>query len=584
MYTVGGRQSAVVSRSHQSQSSVGSVIRQYASMPQPALQRTLNPIAKNRSIARTSTLDARLSTATVDCDCRPTTPDCRLSIQHPFEEPRPRLPLLEQPADRAVAECDVPLVAIPTASCVGPPGARRSPRAGASVDPAAGHAAAVDGQPHGTAAFDRHAHRNGRPEPPEHRRKRPDRRTRGRPARRRRAPPERSGARGPASDGDSGVRGTKSPGLGRTRASRSHPADACRAVPADPHRVSPTSAPSRAVSVATVSAEGSARSSSEYWITRPGAGSISIVTMSTAAAGGCDSRSSIRSVRSTRASRMRRRQLQTRARASVRSTSRRSSRSAAAPRSARSSEADSGSSSRASTNDSGSSVSIGHSSSIRSTKRGTSGSGTSGPGSQPQRELLKPHARPAPCAPTARRRSSAASSPMVVNPQRRAMSNARSYRWRAASLPGAPSPARQAASRPVPLLRRRSCCRVHRAEQAATNADTQVRRRPRPSTRSAPASAAWPQSWWAQPPPAIGRIVRCRGSRELFANRRRIAEQTAEPRHIADDAGGALALRAEARSRARRRRSRSWRDGARRQAKRGGISVQGSRVLGVPGF
>ena len=74
--------------------------------------------------------------------------------------------------------------------------------------------------------------------------------------------------------------------------------------PADPQRDSPTRAPSRAVSVASVSADGRARSSSEYWSTRPGAGSTSIVTMSIAAWGGCDSRSSTRSVRSTLASRI----------------------------------------------------------------------------------------------------------------------------------------------------------------------------------------------------------------------------------------------------------------------------------------
>ena len=66
-----------------------------------------------------------------------------------------------------------------------------------------------------------------------------------------------------------------------------------------PQRDSPTSAPSLAVSVASVSADGRARSSSEYWSTRPGAGSTSIVTMSIAAGGGCDSRSSTSSVRST---------------------------------------------------------------------------------------------------------------------------------------------------------------------------------------------------------------------------------------------------------------------------------------------
>ena len=64
------------------------------------------------------------------------------------------------------------------------------------------------------------------------------------------------------------------------------------------------------MSVASVSADGRARSSSEYWSTRPGAGSTSIETMSIAAWGGCDSRSSTRSVRSTLGSRIAGRQLQ----------------------------------------------------------------------------------------------------------------------------------------------------------------------------------------------------------------------------------------------------------------------------------
>ena len=192
---VGSRGSSVAVISHSRQSSVGvtSSIRIKPHRPSTNLESDRQePVDCSVSYSRLA------EPATADCDCRPTTPDCRLSIHHPLDEPRPRLPLLEQPADRAVAECDVPLIAIPTASCVGPPGARRSPGAGASVDPAAGHAAAVDGQLHGTAAFDGHAHRNGRPEPPEHRRKRPDRRTRG-PARRRRAPPSdrrRAGSRG----------------------------------------------------------------------------------------------------------------------------------------------------------------------------------------------------------------------------------------------------------------------------------------------------------------------------------------------------------------------------------------------------
>ena len=73
---------------------------------------------------------------------------------------------------------------------------------------------------------------------------------------------------------------------GRTGASRRRRDDSCRGSAGDPQRRSPTSAPSRAVSVASVSAEGIARSRSEYWTMRAGAGSISRVTTSMAAAGG----------------------------------------------------------------------------------------------------------------------------------------------------------------------------------------------------------------------------------------------------------------------------------------------------------
>ena len=55
------------------------------------------------------------------------------------------------------------------------------------------------------------------------------------------------------------------PHPGQTGASRIHPADACRGATGEPQRDSPTSAPSRAVSVASVSGDGRARSSSEYW-------------------------------------------------------------------------------------------------------------------------------------------------------------------------------------------------------------------------------------------------------------------------------------------------------------------------------
>ena len=63
---------------------------------------------------------------------------------------------------------------------------------------------------------------------------------------------------------------------GRSGASRSHRAATYPGAPATRIRLSPTSAPSRAVSVASVSGDGIARSSSEYWTMRAGAGSISI--------------------------------------------------------------------------------------------------------------------------------------------------------------------------------------------------------------------------------------------------------------------------------------------------------------------
>ncbi len=149
---------------------------------------------------------------------------------------------------------------------------------------------------------------------------------------------------------------------------------------------------------------------------RAGAGSSSIVTMSTDAHGGWDSRSSSSSVRRTRGSRIGAGSCSIRV-CVERSVRRKSSRSAAAPRSARSSATDNGSSSRAKTNDNGSSASSGHSSSSRPMKRGVSPSGTNGFGSSP---------RASRCSATPRRPSrddnsaagSAARSPSVAMPQR----------------------------------------------------------------------------------------------------------------------------------------------------------------------
>ena len=71
----------------------------------------------------------------------------------------------------------------------------------------------------------------------------------------------------------------------RSSASRTRPADDVSTRTGVPQRVSPTSADSRAVSVESASADGSARSSSENCVMRAGAGSTSIATMSMAAGG-----------------------------------------------------------------------------------------------------------------------------------------------------------------------------------------------------------------------------------------------------------------------------------------------------------
>ena len=126
-------------------------------------------------------------------------------------------------------------------------------------------------------------------------------------------------------------------------------------------RSCPISAPSRASSVDSCSGVGSARVKSVCCTTRPGVGSMTMVTRSIAAAAGCDSRSSSASVRSVAHVADRRRQFEPARVRLPRRRGRSRTCSTAAPRSRRSSRVDSGSSSRVSTNDSGSSPSIGHS-------------------------------------------------------------------------------------------------------------------------------------------------------------------------------------------------------------------------------
>src|SRR5215210_5486808 len=78
--------------------------------------------------------------------------------------------MLKEPADRAIVERDVPFVPIPMARR-GPPGTGRAPWAGAAVDGAAGHAAAIDRQTDRAAAIDGDPNGDWRAEAAQHRRK-----------------------------------------------------------------------------------------------------------------------------------------------------------------------------------------------------------------------------------------------------------------------------------------------------------------------------------------------------------------------------------------------------------------------------
>ena len=203
---------------------------------------------------------------------------------------------------------------------------------------------------------------------------------------------------------------------------------------AAPHRASPTSAPRRAVSVASVSADGIARSSSEYWITRPAPDRFRSSTMSIAADGGCDSRSSSSSVRSTRGSRIAAGSCSTRAVHGAIDEAEIEPQRRGAAIGPFERDTDSGSSSRASTNDNGSSVSIGHSSSIVRQTAGCPGRARAAPDRFPARQLLEqepvlPHPRRQLSGRQRRKLAERRQSPAARHVERR------SNRLRAASWP-----------------------------------------------------------------------------------------------------------------------------------------------------
>ena len=151
-----------------------------------------------------------------------------------------------------------------------------------------------------------------------------------------------------------------------------------------PMRSCPISAPSRASSVESCSGVGCARVNSVCCSTRPGVGSMTMVTRSIG--GGRRMRFEIEQRERPQRPHVahRRRQLQPPRVHVSRVTSRSTTCSTAAPRSRRSRRVDSGSSSRVSTNDSGSSPSIGHSSSIDDSNRSSASVGTSGRTSSPR--------------------------------------------------------------------------------------------------------------------------------------------------------------------------------------------------------
>ena len=271
--------------------------------------------------------------------------------QYAFEKPSARYPAPETAAYRAVVERHVPFVAVPA---LGRPTSRPTIATGRRLpDDAAGHAAAIDGHTHGTAALDGHA--DG------------DRRTEAAQASARRVAvrlqPEASASVRLTPDTTSCVRHGFAPAQSAASRTPSGPV-AMSSRTGDPQRVSPTSAPRRAISVASVSGDGTAPleqrildDAARRRIDFDGddvdrrAGRDATRGRAAAASAAPADRASAPAVAAC-----------ARAPSGRRAADRR--RSAAPPRSARSSAADNGSSSRASTNDSGSSTSIGHSSSI----------------------------------------------------------------------------------------------------------------------------------------------------------------------------------------------------------------------------
>src|SRR5687768_6986016 len=94
-----------------------------------------------------------------------TTPARVPSVMNPLDEPDPAVAIAKEPAHRAIAERDVPLVAIPTLAV--PPSAGGAPRARRLAHASSRHATPIDGHVRRPAALHRHADGDGRTEAPE---------------------------------------------------------------------------------------------------------------------------------------------------------------------------------------------------------------------------------------------------------------------------------------------------------------------------------------------------------------------------------------------------------------------------------
>jgi hypothetical protein len=86
------------------------------------------------------------------------------SIENGLEEPAIIDSIVKETTDRTIAECRVPLVAIPGSRTGVPPRARRTPWTGSAFDLASGHAASINRHSDRTAAVDRHANGDRRTE------------------------------------------------------------------------------------------------------------------------------------------------------------------------------------------------------------------------------------------------------------------------------------------------------------------------------------------------------------------------------------------------------------------------------------